>query len=71
MAEGRSRQWWDHTSETLAMLANGLCRGKDDPAFRASQFHPYRIDEVAARGVSAEESRESFEVLRGLFATKK
>jgi hypothetical protein len=42
MAEARVKNQWDHTSQLLALLANGLCRGKGQAAFTAEQFHPYR-----------------------------
>jgi len=41
MTEGRSRQQWEHTSLICSLLANGLLRGKDQPAFEPKNFNPY------------------------------
>ena len=49
MAEAHSRQAWNHTASVICVMANAWCRGKDDPAFTAEQFHPYLASKARNR----------------------
>lgn len=40
MIDGRRRDAWDHTAQLLCLLVN-LNRGKNDPARKPAEFHPY------------------------------
>jgi len=67
MAEARSCQLWDHTAEVLALLANGLCRGRGDRPFLARHFHPHVLRRLPPRDLSPAEKKDSFAVLRAVF----
>jgi hypothetical protein len=42
MAEARGRDYWNHTSAVLAMIANVNRDPKKTPAFQPADFDPYR-----------------------------
>ena len=44
MAEGRSREVWEHTSSILAMIANVNRGKKSDRKFSPLDFDPYRAE---------------------------
>ena len=41
MAQGRSREAWNHTAAQMALLANVNRDPKKHKAYGASDFHPY------------------------------
>lgn len=64
MAEGRSRQLWDHTSSLLAMIANGLLRSRGKSAFQPRQFNPHleKIKNDVSTG-----AKEAFAIMKEVF----
>jgi len=41
MAEGKSRQLWDHTAFLSALIANAQCREKGQAAYMPARFNPF------------------------------
>lgn len=69
MAEGRSRQLWDHTSNLVATIANGLCRKEGSRPFQPREFNPYEQPNNAPAVQLDKETTQ--EVLRSVFLGKK
>jgi len=44
MAEGRSREAWNHTAAQMALLANVNRDSKKHGPYGASDFHPYAAE---------------------------
>ena len=65
MAEGRTRESWNHTSVVLALLANVHRdpRRRSDP-FMPAEFHPYE------RPRAAEPLKVDITVLRDVFVPR-
>lgn len=64
MAEARSRQLWDHTSEVLAVLINGLMtpRGR----VTGKQLHPFARHRPAER-LPGETPADGWRALKSAF----
>ncbi len=45
MADAKRKELWEHTSATMALIAN-VNRGKDTTSYKPSDFNPYATKET-------------------------
>ncbi len=66
MAKARCRLEWEQTSSVMAIIANGLLRGKGKPAFTPNQFNPFAKENKKKQTPvdKAEASKEGWAILR-------
>ena len=64
MAEGRSREAWNHTAAVLAMLANCNRDPKKGKALGPADFHPYAPRQ---RGPAIRVTKENITEMRAEF----
>lgn len=64
MAEGRSREAWNHTAAVLAMLANCHRDPKKSRAFEPEDFHPH---EPRQRGPAIRVTQENITDMKAEF----
>ncbi len=66
MAEGRSREAWNHTAAVMAILANVHRDPKKHGPYGADDFHPYRT-----RGREAVPKTKDLSILKAVFVDGK
>jgi len=66
MAEGRSREAWNHTAAVMAILANVHRDPKKHGPYGAEDFHPYRT-----RGREPAPKTKDLSILKAVFVDGK
>ncbi len=71
MAEGRSRETWEHTSAILAMLANVNRLKKTSRKFTPLDFDPYAREKKRDAQTSPVVGTVGVEILKTVFVDRK
>lgn len=67
MDEARGRQLWDMAAPAIAILKNGLQRGRGEPAVNPESIHPY-MQQTKRRVDVRLNRKESMEFLKRKYA---
>ncbi len=71
MAEGRSREMWEHTSAILAMIANVNRTKSTSRKFTPLDFDPYRAEKKRDAQRQPAVGTVGVEILKSVFVNRK